>query len=95
MVNPIITAVATAISQSFHEEGYIDGLSDPSLWDEFIKAAKLAIAAMKDPSDEDLLAPGEPYQVTGRVLVSREEGIKLRRKAWNKIIDAVLKEEGT
>lgn len=54
--------------------------------------AKIAIAAMRDPSDELLLAPGEPYRVQKAVHVPISEGIKLRRIAWNKIIDAALKE---
>lgn len=40
-----IKAAAEAISLSFHEEGYIEGLSDPSEWDEFVKAAKAALEA--------------------------------------------------
>lgn len=52
---------------------------------------RLILNAAKDPSDKALLAPGEPYQVQQKVLVPREEGIQLRRKAWNKIIDAILK----
>lgn len=91
----MVTKAAEAISLSFHEEGYIEGLSDPDLWNEFIKAARMAILALKDPSDKDLLAPGEPYQVKQAVIVPREQGIKLRRNAWNKIIDAILEEKGT
>lgn len=44
---------------------------------------------MLNPSDELMLVPGEPYQVAKRVLVTREQGIKLRRNAWNKIITAI------
>lgn len=40
-----IKAAAEAISLSFREEGYIEGLSDPSLWHEFLKAAKAALEA--------------------------------------------------
>lgn len=55
--------------------------------------AKAAIEAMRDPSDKLLLAPGEPYRIQKAVHVPISEGIKLRRIAWNKIIDAALKEE--
>lgn len=50
-MSEMIERVARAISQSFHEEGYIEGVSDPSEWEEFLKAARAAIEAMRDPTD--------------------------------------------
>lgn len=58
------------------------------------KLARASIEAMKNPSDALLLAPGLPYQVREVVVVPKKKGIQLRREAWNKIIDAALKEKG-
>ena len=46
-----IIAAAEAISLSFHEEGYIEGISDPHLWNEFIKAAREALKAAERVRD--------------------------------------------
>lgn len=40
-----IKAAAEAISRSFHEEGYIEGQSDTSEWQEFLNAARAALEA--------------------------------------------------
>lgn len=48
--NEMIERVASAISTAFHEEGYIDGLSDPAEWAEFQKAARLVLEAMLNPT---------------------------------------------
>lgn len=49
----MIDRVARAISLSFHEEGYIEGVSHPSEWQEFVKAAEAVIAAMADSTKPD------------------------------------------
>lgn len=58
----MIEKVADAISISFRDEGYIEGVSDPNEWNEFIKAAEAAIKAMREPTDEmifdGLIDPG-------------------------------------
>lgn len=48
----ILEKVAKAISESFHEEGYMEGMSDPNEWNEFLKAGRLSILALKDLPDE-------------------------------------------
>jgi len=40
-----VEAVALAISAAFHEEGYDPEYDEPAVWDEFLKAARAAIAA--------------------------------------------------
>lgn len=51
--------------------------------------ASKVLFTMLNPSDKLLLVPGPPYQTKRIVLVSEEEGIELRRNAWNKIITAI------
>lgn len=46
------------------------------------------IEALRNPTDEELLAAGEPY--SGEV--DRATGLQIRREAWNKIIDQILKD---
>lgn len=50
-MSEMIERVARAVSQSFHDEGYIEGVSDPAEWNEFLKAARAAIEAMREPTD--------------------------------------------
>lgn len=54
--------------------------------------ASKVLVVMLNPSDKLMLVPGEPYRVEKAVIVPREQGIQLRRQAWNKIITAIQKE---
>lgn len=56
-------------------------------------AAKV-LTSMLNPSDALMLVPGEPYQVKEIVIVPRVQGIELRRRAWNKIIEAIREQAG-
>ncbi len=42
---PIIDAAALEISRSFHEEGYNPEIDEPSVWQEFRKAATASLRA--------------------------------------------------
>jgi hypothetical protein len=76
-MSEMVDRVAEAISLSFHEEGYIDGVSDPSIWREFQSAAREAIAAMRMPTQEMLDRGWEVRSVP--------------RYTWENMIDAALK----
>jgi malic enzyme len=53
ITDEMVKRAAEAISLSFHEEGYIEGHSDPAEWDEFLKAARAAlVAALTSNSSE-------------------------------------------
>lgn len=96
MIEKVARALATKhyckrFDRQSHEAYVIGNVNDN--WNIFAEDVRTALEALRDPSDELLLAPGEPYRIQKAVYVSREEGIELRRKAWNKIIDAALKEK--
>lgn len=55
-----VEIIANAISVSFHEEGYIEGVSDPSLWEEFLKAARLCFTELE--SAGYAVVPKEPTE---------------------------------
>ncbi len=76
----MIERVAEAISLSFHEEGYIEGMSDPDEWNEFLKAAKMAIRAMREPTDE-MMRAGYPMSSYSNYMY-----------AYRQMIDTALKE---
>ncbi len=87
MIERVARAITNECTLDYDkEEFYIGGIVDVRV------LAKAAIAAMQNPSDELLLAPGQPYRVQRAIDVPISEGIKRRREAWNKIIDAALKE---
>lgn len=46
----------------------------------------IALEALYDPTDTELLAPGPPYRIERAEIVPKAEGIQRRRIAWNKII---------
>lgn len=50
----MVERVAEAISLSFREEGYIEGVSQPEEWNEFLKAARAAIEAYEKALKEGL-----------------------------------------
>lgn len=68
------------------QNGVVNG---DSSWDEI---AYKVVQSLKDPSDEALLSPGPPYRIAKAVTVSKTEGIELRRKAWNRILDFIIQE---
>lgn len=61
MSSEMVERVAQAISVAFHEEGYVEGESDPSLWVEFQKAARSAIEAMREPTEAMMRAMNTSY----------------------------------
>lgn len=98
-LDSMVNKVAWAISASFHEEGYIEGQSDPSLFAEFEKAARRAIEAMRDPTDQMLeagcraLAKVPPVtfmalQLGGSNVAIAKEKMTQR---WRAMIDEALK----
>lgn len=77
----MLEKVAEAISISFREEGYIENESDPDEWKEFLRAAKAAISAMREPTEEMLEAGFQSTSYDGAIEV-----------AYPKMINAALKE---
>ena len=72
------------------------GLSWLSLGDEsrarFIKAAREAISAMRDPTE--LMLQGAAYALPGVLPEQNEATERLAWKLWHRMIDAALAEEG-
>lgn len=62
--------LARAISDSFHEEGYIEGLSDPSEWAEFLKAGRECLAALDAAGFQ--IVPKEPTEAMIKRAVENE-----------------------
>lgn len=84
----MVDRVAEAISRSFHEEGYIEGQSEPSLWAEFQKAAKEAIAAMREPTHLMLVRGSEQ----GNGPESYQKSKKGLPDIWRDMVDSALGE---
>lgn len=82
--NTMLERIAEAISVSFHEEGYIEGQSEPELWDEFMKAAREVLRTMHDLTHS--IRSKEGMQTNCPMCGGYEEG-------WHIIIDAILNEE--
>lgn len=74
----MVEKIADAISRSFHEEGYIEGVSHPSEWEEFKKAARSVLEAMREPTDAMVAVTGD---------LSRDP-----IQTYTDMIDAALKE---
>lgn len=85
----MLERIAEAISVSFHEEGYIEGQSEPELWDEFMKAAREVLRAMRDPSPTMCDAPTCTDAWVNGVNPTGEEAEAI----WRAMIDAILNEE--
>ncbi len=85
-MSEMIERVAQAISSSFHEEGYIEGLSDPSEWEEFRKAAREAIRAMREPTAKMLAAPK-------KIMGGGFQNSHSDDETWEAMIDEALRDD--
>ncbi len=56
----ITQILAEAISLSFREEGYIEGVSEPQEWDEYVAAARACLTALSEAGW--VVVPKEPTE---------------------------------
>lgn len=79
---PALVRVAKAMAEN---AGFSWTTCAQSQW---ISDARAGVEALRNPSDDALLAAGKPYGGA----VDCAAGLQLRRESWNKILDAILSE---